>query len=230
MLTPASADPFLLVQHTFAAPWLDPVMIAVSTACEGWAIALIALVWIATLEQRRRPILRAAAPLAVALLLDGLLVQLVKRVWNVPRPLAVLGEEQVRLLVEPLRQHSMPSGHASAAAVLAVYLTLRYGARGAPALVLALVGGVARVYVGAHWGRDIAVGWLIGGALGFAAQAAVLRLETRRGAASLSARAGATPPSGSDPGSPGSLPSRAPPQPARSGSRAASTPPEVASP
>jgi membrane-associated phospholipid phosphatase len=225
-------DPFLALQHALAHPVLDPAMLVLSRACEGWAVALLGLVWIAFLERTRKGMTRALLPLAIALLVDGLVVQLVKHLWNVPRPLAVLGAEHIRLLAEPLRQHSMPSGHASAAALLAVYLTLRYGLRGAPLFLLALLGGVARVYVGAHWGRDVAVGWLIGAAVGFAAHAVALRLETRRGGAPrpLTERAAATPPSGSDPGRPGFLPSPAPRPPDRSGSRAAATPPAGASP
>lgn len=227
------ADPFLVLQHALANPWLDPLMVALSTACEGWVIALLGVVCIRLLERDPRLAARALIPLGLALLADGLAVQLVKQLWNVPRPLAVLGTDQVRLLVEPLRQRSMPSGHASAAAVLALFLVRRYGWRGVPALALALVGGVARVYVGVHWASDVAVGWAIGATIGVVAQDVAARVEARGVGAVpplLRRRAVAIPPSGSDPARPGSLPSQAPPQPHRSGSRAEATPPGGASP
>jgi membrane-associated phospholipid phosphatase len=172
-LPPAYAhDPFLLVQHALAARWLDPVMAGATWACEGWVLALLALA-VTTLPERHRP--RAwllAVPVLAALALDGALVQVLKHFLHLPRPLVVLGADAVRVVGAPLHGSSMPSGHSSAAATLAAYLFSRRH-RAWPALAaLALLGGLARVYVGAHWALDVAVGWLLGLLVGSAVAAA----------------------------------------------------------
>jgi undecaprenyl-diphosphatase len=155
-------DAFQLVQAVLASPWLDFPMALLSTACEGWSLALIgvALVW--AMERRLAQTARSTFPVLVALLGAGLVVQVVKRLVQAPRPLSVLGAEHVHLVLEPLGQLSFPSGHAAAVAALAVAVTLRYGRQVSWIWVLAFLGGLSRVYVGAHWVTDVAAGWLLG--------------------------------------------------------------------
>jgi membrane-associated phospholipid phosphatase len=157
-------DAFQLVQAVLASPWLDFPMALLSIACEGWSLALIgvALVWV--MERRLTETVRAAFPVLVSLLAAGLVVQLVKRLVHSPRPLTVLGADHVHLVLEPLGQLSFPSGHAAAAAALAVAVVLRYGRQVSWIWMLAFLGGLARVYVGAHWVTDVAAGWLLGAA------------------------------------------------------------------
>ncbi len=168
-------DPFLLVQHALVRPWLDPVAVALSWLCEGWVLALVAVAWVASLERSRAGAIRIAVPLLLALGADGIAVRVVKSLWDLPRPSAVFAAQQAHVLFPDLSSRSMPSGHASAAAVLAVYLSMRYRWSGVAALLLAFAGGVARVYVGAHWVLDVLVGWAIGAAIGFAAARAASR-------------------------------------------------------
>ncbi|BDG02094.1 phosphatase PAP2 family protein [Anaeromyxobacter oryzae] len=185
-------DPFPFLQHTLAAGWLDPVMIACSRACEGWAIALCALAVALTGERWGARAAIAAGTVLAALALDGATVEVLKRLVDLPRPLAVLGAAHVRVLLEPLRAHSMPSGHASAAAVLAAYAVRRTRRAGAAACLLAIAGGLSRVYVGAHWALDVVAGWCLGILFGLAAAAAaravIARLDAAR-ATALPARA-----------------------------------------
>ncbi len=175
-------DPFLVLQHVLSHGWLDPVMVALSHACEGWFLFVAALVIVAAKEGRRGFALSVLLPLACALCVDGIVVQILKHVLDLPRPLAVLGPSQVRVLGERLRAHSMPSGHASAAATFATFLSLRYGRVGALSWIVALGGGLARVYVGAHWARDVVVGWAIGVPFGVAAWRIAARPLQLRGA------------------------------------------------
>jgi len=68
---------------------------------------------------------------------------------------------------------SMPSGHAAYAAALAAtaWVLLASSPRATPlravAVLLAVVAGLSRMVLGVHWAGDIAIGWAVGGAVGF---------------------------------------------------------------
>ena len=162
-------DPFLAVHQALQHPWLDLPAALLSTACEGWALALVGLVVLGARERDARRLAAVYLPLALALLASGLIVQELKDVFATPRPLAVYGASQVRTGLEPLFLFGFPSGHSSAAATFGVYLFLAYGPRARWGLLLALLGGLSRVYVGAHWVMDVLGGWALGGSLGLLA-------------------------------------------------------------
>jgi len=178
-------DPFLAVQHALAARWLDGPMLLATRACEGWVLIAVGIAWARIVDGRTRGrSLRLAALLGVALVLDGAAVDALKHALHLPRPLAVLGPGAVHVVAEPLRQYSFPSGHSSAAAALAVAAALARGARrAAPLLVLAAVGGISRVYVGAHWTIDVAAGWALGAVLALAVHGAAAAVRLRGGEA-----------------------------------------------
>ncbi len=173
-------DPFLLVQAALASPWLDLPMALLTTACEGWSMAVIGIALILVMERGLERSIRSAFPVLLSLLASGLVVQLVKRLVHLPRPLTVLGAARVHLVLEPLGQLSFPSGHAAAVAALAMALTIRYGRRVGWVWVLAFLGGLSRVYVGAHWVTDVAAGWSVGLACGLAV-ALLLRARASQG-------------------------------------------------
>jgi membrane-associated phospholipid phosphatase len=97
-------------------------------------------------------------------LASGAVVQALKRLAQIPRPLAELGFDGVHHVGEVLRSHSFPSGHAASAMALAGVLFLAARSRSAKVAVLVVGALVAlsRVAVGVHWPLDVFVGGVLG--------------------------------------------------------------------
>jgi undecaprenyl-diphosphatase len=104
------------------------------------------------------------ARLAAAALLGTLFSQTLKRSLHRPRPTsAIVGFEA---LAENPDRFSFPSGHTTAAFAAAVALAGAPFGIGPAALLLALGIGMSRVYLGAHYPLDVAVGVALGAAAG----------------------------------------------------------------
>lgn len=162
--------PLFLAWNSAAAQWLPPALWAgitnLGATLGAFCLIAPALAW--------RPQWVAASLLAAPA--AGIFAQGLKRLYAEPRPAAVLDNDSFHIVGLALRTDSFPSGHTTAAFVLAGAVSFCLLARRRPALVvLALAGaaliGFSRIAVGAHWPLDIftgaAGGWLCG-ALGYA--------------------------------------------------------------
>ena len=116
-----------------------------------------ACIWLAVGAWRPRLVVPALA----AFVISGLFVQVLKHLWDVPRPAAVLGH--VHVLGAPLFAHAFPSGHAATSGALAAWGWFALPRRiGVPVAFLGLLAAYARVYGGAHWPLDVLVGFVAG--------------------------------------------------------------------
>jgi membrane-associated phospholipid phosphatase len=110
-----------------------------------------------------------------AIPMGGLASVVFKRFFSAPRPGDVLPHDTFHVLGELLSGHSFPSGHsitafAAAAVVYACLVPERKQTKVAGviggAFVLAILVGLSRVAVGAHWPSDVVagacIGWLSG--------------------------------------------------------------------
>jgi membrane-associated phospholipid phosphatase len=140
--------------------WLDWLMLALTQLGSG------ALAWIlAGLFYQI-----GAHPLAYALGLGTLalwlIVELLKAIIRRPRPYALEGS---RMVGRRMPGRSFPSGHSSqvffVAGLLTAALTMPWWMEAA-LFSLALLVGVTRLYVGAHYPRDVLAGAALGTAFG----------------------------------------------------------------
>jgi membrane-associated phospholipid phosphatase len=163
---------FSAINHA-ASPWPDTAWSVLSAL--GDASVLFALLSALLLL---RP--QASAAVLAAVPMGGLFSVLFKRLFDTPRPAAVLDAAQFHLIGPVLSNHSFPSGHtisafAAAVAVLAVLQpaarssrssAMRFAGLFIAAIGLAAAVGISRVAVGAHWPVDVlagaACGWLAG--------------------------------------------------------------------
>ena len=156
------------------------------TALGGFTVlALVTLFALGYLSVQRKWI--DAAMLLVATLGGTLISESLKTSFSRPRP------DLVAHIVDTTSM-SFPSGHAMLSAV--TYLTLgaliartqeRRGLRGyvlGSAILLTLLIGISRIYLGVHWPTDVLAGWCLGAAWALACWALATWL-TRRQAPTL---------------------------------------------
>ena len=107
--------------------------------------------------------LRLGMAALAAYLLSGLVAQLLKRLFDMPRPPAVL--ENVHLLGQAFTAHSFPSGHATSDGVVVMAALFLWGWRdwrGLGIAALFILAAIGRVYGGVHFPIDVAAGLGIG--------------------------------------------------------------------
>ncbi len=177
-------DPFRFLQWLL---WGDPFLndylwLGATWACTGWGMTAIALLFVRWRTGRGswKQLFWRTAPAFAALLLAGAVVQTLKALVRAPRPQATLEPGTFHVLEVLKGTHSFPSGHSASVAALATWACLRFGWRAWPLAVLAVLGGLSRVAVGAHWTVDVLAGWTVGALAAVVVRAAEVLLEKRR--------------------------------------------------
>ncbi len=130
---------------------------------------------------RGRLVPRTAIAAAAALGLASLVSDLVKQAVDRARP--PLSDAAVQPLGPLPSSPSFPSGHATTAFAAAIALAVLVPRLRVPALVLATVVAVSRVYLGVHFWLDVLAGAALGALAGVLVAAAVRRLAVRAPAA-----------------------------------------------
>lgn len=111
----------------------------------GIALAILAAAALA----RNGRLARAGGAALLAVVVSGLLADLLKLVFQMPRPVEKLG-------------YGLPSGHTSTAFALAGTFAQAFPAAAPFLYLIALLAGVARLYERAHFVQDVLGGGLLG--------------------------------------------------------------------
>lgn len=149
-------------QHT---PWLHGVVVLYTNAGLVLLAVLMLLAWRAARHQPAATMV-VALWTPVAVLLAYGVSNLVKIVVQEPRPCRALPAVTTVTPCEFATDYSFPSNHAVLAAAAAVALLIAHRRLGAIAVVVAVLMGLSRVYVGAHYPHDVLAGFVLGATAG----------------------------------------------------------------
>lgn len=157
-ITAIDGQILLFIQEHIRCAFLTPVMKFASFIGDAGAVWILAALVLLIVPKTHRRGLDAALCLAVAAIVNNLVIKnLVAR----PRPFLTFAE--LELLIDPLMSYSFPSGHACAsfAAAFAIARGFR-GSHGGWAYLPAAVIALSRIYVGIHYPTDILAGAAVG--------------------------------------------------------------------
>lgn len=155
-------------------PFLDRVMLAVTAAASHelftFYLAVLSLTAVSVIARAPRDTIRfksllwvsVIAVFCIAYLLDSWFVGSLKPLLDFPRPPLALPIETVHIVGEAEYHHSMPSGHASFAMLIAasIWPLLLSSWQKYAAVCFVISVGLSRVSLGAHFPADVMAGWI----------------------------------------------------------------------
>lgn len=97
---------------------------------------------------------------AAALALSHIPVQVVKKLFPRKRPYLLF--ETTKILPNPLKDHSFPSGHTTAVFSVIVPFVILNPVLAAGLIPLGLCVGISRIYLGLHYPSDVIAGGFLG--------------------------------------------------------------------
>lgn len=159
---------FMAINHADL-PFLDAVMPAFTMLGGSWFVYIYLVLMLAcyAVDKRFMPG-RFIVVYAAATLISIGMEELLKGLFHVPRPALEIGMEQVRVLGKFSRSYALPSGHAVFSFMTAYTLSHGRAWRWKALLYpFAFLVAWSRIYVGAHYPLDVAVGGVVGVACGW---------------------------------------------------------------
>ena len=165
----------LWIQNNLRSGFLTPIMVCIThLGDKGILWILLSLVLLFMYRTRRLGVVCAASMVLGLIVTNIILKNWVARV----RPYEVI--EGLECIVRKAHDWSFPSGHATNSLACAWVLFRRTEKKyGVPALVLAILISLSRLYVGIHYPTDVLAGIAIGIASAEASMWAVPKLERR---------------------------------------------------
>jgi membrane-associated phospholipid phosphatase len=158
----STADCFIQL-NTFHTGWMDRVFVVITFLGDGVFLLAVALM----LVMARR--YELAIKLLLAFVISGILVQVLKNTIMAPRPKVLLQSLALpyRYFIDGITRignNSFPSGHTATFFALATLLAMQTKSRHWQFffILMALLVGYSRIYLGHHFLQDVLVGSFIG--------------------------------------------------------------------
>lgn len=149
------------IQKTFRCEFLDAIVPPITHLAEAGALWIVLAVVLLFFKKTRKTGLMIGAALIIGLALgNGVLKNVIARTRPYNMEMAMLGEAD--LLVSKLGDFSFPSGHTLASFEAATVLMIRDKRLGIPALVIAILIALTRLYLYVHYPTDVIAGIILG--------------------------------------------------------------------
>ena len=167
------AQILLFIREKLTCPFLDFVMPKITfLADHGWFWIALAAILLIPRKTRKTGCVMALALVMGLVVANITLKPLIARI----RPYDLV--DGIELLVERLHDLSFPSGHTIASFEGAVAIALTSKKRyGIPAVILAVLIAISRLYLFVHYPSDVIVGMILGIAFAFLAKFLYEKLE-----------------------------------------------------
>ena len=158
MLMEIESSILLWIQNNLRCGILTPVMRVITTLGNGGAFWIVLTLLLLVFKRTRRMGVYCAASMLLTLLVVNLCI---KPLAARTRPYELI--EGLQILVSRPHDYSFPSGH-SANSLTCAWTIFRLAPKkyGVPALVLAVLIALSRLYVGVHYPTDVLAGAAIG--------------------------------------------------------------------
>lgn len=150
------------IRDTFACSFLDTVMPIISLFGDKGIFWIAVAVLLIIFKKTRKTGISMGAALLIGVIVGNLIL---KNVVARIRPYDL--NTEITLLVSALSDYSFPSGHTLASFEAATVLLIRDKRLGIPALVLAILIALSRLYLYVHYPTDVLAGAVLGTAIGF---------------------------------------------------------------
>lgn len=166
----------LFIQEFIRNPVMTPFVKFITTLGNGGGIWIFLTLVMLIIPKTRKVGWMMTAALIGTLLVNNIFL---KNIVARTRPYEVIPD--LTYLVPKPGEYSFPSGHAGSSFAVACVMFRKFPKKcGIPALVLAILIALSRLYVGVHYPSDVLFGVISGIAISYAAVAVVEWIEKRK--------------------------------------------------
>ncbi len=167
MLSSLDDNILLFFQEVIRNPVLTPILKVITTLGNAGAIWIVLTILLLLIPKTRKVGFMTLLSLTGTLVINNMFL---KNLVNRTRPYEVI--EGLTYLVRTPVDSSFPSGHSACSFAVACIMFRRLPRKyGVPALILAIVIALSRLYVGVHYPSDVLFGTISGIAISYVAEA-----------------------------------------------------------